>query len=146
VVDQYAWPTDANTKVLIYGAHVGLKAAGTYTATYTVTGTIGYMMSNVVLYDGVSSTAPLRAFTHATGTSTTASLNVTSAANELVIGFCFAGNPVVAGAGQDMRWDAVAGWGNASWSDEVGAASVTHSYDLTSSFWWMISAGALKPM
>ena len=146
VVDQFAWPTDVDTKVLIYGAHVGLKPAGTYTATYTVTGTIGYMMSNVVLYDGVSSSAPLRAFTHATGTSTTASINITSAANELVVGFCFAGKAVVPDFSQDVRWDATASWGNASWSDEIGAASVTHSYGLTSSFWWMISVGALKPM
>lgn len=146
VVDQYAWPTDANTKVLIYGAHVGLKPAGTYTATYTVTGTIGYMMSNVVLYDGVDSVNPLRAFTHATGTSTTASINITSAAGEMAVGFCFAGNPPTPDASQALRWDATAGWGNASWSDEVGAASVTHSYTLSPSFWWMISAGALKPM
>jgi hypothetical protein len=146
VVDSFAWPTDADTKVSIYGAYIGQKPAGTYTATYTVTGTIGYFMGNVVLYDGVASAASLRAFTHATGTSTTASINITSAATELVVGFCFSGNPVTANASQVMRWDATASWGNASWSDEPGAASVTHSYALSPSTWWMISAGALRPM
>jgi hypothetical protein len=146
VVDTFAWPTDADTKVSIYGAYIGQKEAGTYTATYTVTGTIGYFMGNVVLYDGVASAASLRAFTHATGTSTAASLNITSAATELVVGFCFAGSAVTADASQAMRWDATASWGNASWSDEAGAASVTHSYTLGASNWWMISAGALKPM
>ena len=146
VVDQYAWPGDPDTKVLIFGAYVGQKPAGTYTATYTVTGTIGYAMANVVLYDGVSSSAPLRAFTHATGTSGTASVNITSAVGELVVGFCFGGNPVTADVSQAMRWDAGASWGNASWSDEAGAASLTHSYAVTPSFWWMVSAGALRPM
>jgi hypothetical protein len=146
VADSFAWPTDADTKVLVYGAYVGQKAAGTYTATFTVTGTIGYFTGNVVLYDGVASTAPLRAFTHTTGTGTAASINITSAATELVVGFCFGGNPMTADASQAMRWDATASWGNASWSDEVGAASVTHSYTLSPSAWWMISAGALRPM
>lgn len=146
LVDQYNWPGDPDTKVLIYGAYIGQKPAGTYTATYTVTGTIGYLMGNVLLYDGVNSSAPLRAFTHTTGTGATASISITSAANELVVGFCFAGNLATAGAGQSVWWDATASWGNAAWSDEAGAVSVTHSYGVTPPAWWMISAGALKPM
>ena len=82
----------------------------------------------------------------ATGLGTTASVDVASAAGELVadvVGTQNAGATVSVGPGQTERWNQVGTAGVGAASSEPGAATVTMSWDLAEVENWSISAVAL---
>jgi hypothetical protein len=82
-----------------------------------------------------------------TGSSTTPSVNVSSAAGELVIDFLVSGpRTLTADGSQTERVDStVAGNHSQGGSEEAGAASVTMSWTLSSASDWAITGVSLKP-
>lgn len=99
-------------------------------------------------YTGVNPTTPFGTFASASGISTTATVNASSAVGELVYGVVAFNNGstnLAVGAGQAEYWDgtvnsSIAGAG----STETGAASVTISWTSTAQP-WTIAAVSLKP-
>ncbi len=85
----------------------------------------------------------------ATGTSTTPSVTVSSAADEIVVDsvtIAHSGTFSV-GAGQTQRWNAIsAGWTKYAGSTEPGAATTPMSWNNSASQAWAISAVSVKPV
>lgn len=98
-------------------------------------------------YTGVNQGTPLGTFASATGSGTTATVNASSATNDLVygvVGFNNADIDLAPGSGQTEYWDqtvnsSIAGAG----STKAGAASVTMSWTSTSAI-WSIGAVSIK--
>jgi uncharacterized repeat protein (TIGR01451 family) len=111
------------------------------------------IVASAISFTGVNQTTPLGNFVGATAQSTTASVNVSSRAGELVLDtVCTNGdaNTLTVNAGQTKRWDLFSGTGDASnaragGSTEPGASSVTMSWTLGLSKAWAIGAVAIKP-
>ena len=98
----------------------------------------------VCTYYNVNQSTPLGTSAKATGTSTTASVNVTSAAGELVCDAVIGLNSLAAGGGQTPTYD------NSVYipdkgSYKNGAASVTMSWTLGGSNLWLIMGVSIKP-
>jgi hypothetical protein len=130
------------------------------TGTYDVVITFNAELSSVaragvMTFTGVNQTTPLGTFASATGSASPATVNVTSAANELVfdtVGSESQSSPfsLTVGAGQTERWNSVImGYDRflAAGSTEPGAASVTMSWTIVpaSSVPWAIGAVPIKP-
>lgn len=104
-------------------------------------------------YTGVSQTTPLGTAASANATSTAPSVNVSSAADELVhdVVDVIGSNTYTIGAGQTERWTKTASSSgvvdvvNARGSTEVGAATTTMSWTLALSDLWVIAAVPIKP-
>ncbi len=102
----------------------------------------------VKTYSGVDLTTPFGTLSSAFGTSTTASVSVSSAVNELVfgvVGFNNGSTNITPGAGQTEYYDktinsSIAG----SASEKAGAASVTMTWTSTSVS-WTIGTVSIKP-
>jgi len=111
--------------------------------------------AGVMTFTGVNQTTPLGTFASAIGSASPATVNVTSAANELVfdtVGTESQSSPfsLTVGAGQTQRWSSVSmGYDRflAGGSTEPGAASVTMSWAIvpTTSIPWAIAAVPIKP-
>ena len=104
----------------------------------------------VSIYTGVAQTGSTGIIATATGDSTTPSVAVTSATDELVVDIVGwnAGDDGTAGAGQTKRSEAFIGTGasmDVATSDEAGAASVTMSWVVTTGGGWLIIGIPLKP-
>jgi len=92
---------------------------------------------------GAHQTTPFSGATGATATSTTPSVTVTSAANDMVVDTVMSLFALTVGAGQTQRWNtSIAGLFGAG-STEPGAASVTMSWTMASDS-WAISAVNVK--
>ena len=106
----------------------------------------GDIAMGAATYTGVDGNTPFGSSATATGTSTTASVAVTSAANELVVDVVAANNATLSvGASQTSRWNtAVSGSVRGAHSQEAGAASVTMSWTVGSSVAWATLGVALK--
>jgi len=105
-------------------------------------------------YTGVNQTTPHGTPAKATGTSTTASVDATSAAGELVVDSVASvgtGGTLTVGADQTQRGNGVTTGGtnpsnvNGGISEQAGAASVTMSWGVAVSNEWAIVGVALKP-
>jgi hypothetical protein len=99
-------------------------------------------------FTGVHQTTPTGTFASATGSGTAPSVNVTSAADEVVIDTVGnnSGATATVGAGQTERWNQpIPGLVTGAGSTEPGASSVTMSWTLSSSINWAIGAVPLKP-
>jgi len=111
------------------------------------------VVASAISFTGVNQTTPLGTFVGATGQSTTASVNVSSAPGELVLDTVTTNgdaNTLTANAGQTEQWDLFSGTGDLNnvrggGSTEPGAASVTMSWRLGASKVWAIGAVAIKP-
>jgi CSLREA domain-containing protein len=111
--------------------------------------------AGVMTFTGVNQTTPLGTFTSAIGSASPATVNVASAANELVfdtVGSMSTSSPftLTVGAGQTERWNSVVmGYERylSAGSTESGAASVTMSWTIapTTSVPWAIAAVPIKP-
>ncbi|MDQ3195170.1 MAG: hypothetical protein M3Q32_02020 [Pseudomonadota bacterium] len=129
------------------------------TANVVVTPSINNIkyVAGAVSYFGVDQTTPLGSFAAATGGSGTPTVNVSSAANDLVVdvvavGDALLGNSIAPGAGQTQRYNintaTILGGGMiGAGSTEPGAATVTMSWTQNGSLngRWAIGAVALKP-
>ena len=97
---------------------------------------------------GVDPTTPVGTFAVADNTNTDPTVDVSSDTDELVVGF----NSVkssqnhTAGAGQTERYDVFNAGTSGTFSDEVGAATTTHSYTIPQSRRWALVAVGLKPV
>jgi hypothetical protein len=104
-----------------------------------------------ITYTGVHQTTPLGSFAPATGTSTSASVNASSATNELVFDTvaCKDCDSLAFGGGQTQRWnESILSGGDSVYSGgstEAGDTSVTMSWTLGDSKAWSIGAVPIKP-
>ena len=106
----------------------------------------GDIVIGAATYTGVDGNIPFGSASTATGTSTTASVAVTSAANELVVDVVAANNAsLTVGASQTERWNTAATSSvRGAHSQEAGAASVTMSWTVGSSVAWATIGAPLK--
>lgn len=123
--------------------------AGTYNIVVTVAGNVFDFGAGATSLTGVHQTVPLGTAATATGTSTTPSVTVSSAADELVFDslVIIHSGTLTVGAGQTQRWNAIAAFGFIKYagSTEGGAASTTMSWSNSSSQTWAIVAVPIKP-
>ena len=122
---------------------------GTHDIVVTVTGSVFDFGAGAISYTDAHQTTPLGTAVTATGTSTTPSVTVSSAADELVDDglVIIHGGTLSVGAGQTQRWNAIASSGFIKYagSTEGGAASTTMSWSNSSSQTWAIVAVPIKP-
>lgn len=122
---------------------------GTHDIVVTVSGNVFDFGAGAISYNDVHQTVPLGTAVTATGTSTTPTVDVSSAADELVddgLVIIHSGTLSV-GAGQTQRWNAIAGgFIKYAGSTEGGAASTTMSWSNSSSQAWAIVAVPIKPV
>ncbi len=121
----------------------------TGTATVTVHGNPADSGANIVVgvttWTGVDQTTPLGPFASANGMSTTATVDVTSAAGELVHDTVSANIMSLAvGAGQTQRWN-LSPQHTGGGSTEPGAATVTMSWVAEIPVDWAIGGVSIKP-
>lgn len=136
-----------NAHVWIYGIPVGSMSAATHQiqvqwddAGSDRQGTIAARS-----YSSVHQSSSVGTFVTANGDSTTPTVNVSSAASEMVVdATCHFNGASTAGAGQSERWDNNGDTDGAG-SEEAGASTTTMSWTITSSE-WVIVAGPLKPL
>jgi hypothetical protein len=116
----------------LFGLAVGNKAAGTYNAMITLSAAgLDYVIANLASYQGVDQTASAGLAATAFSNINIATVDVASAAGELVVGYGYCdggGGAASAGEGQTARWDHAGAGGASMFSDEPGAAIITHSY------------------
>jgi hypothetical protein len=152
-VTQPARSTDLSNGVEMFILKEPLPAAGTYTVAVSLNAGVEYAVGGSASFNGVNQTTPNRPFQSANGTSTTPTVVVTSATNELVIDTVstqFAGGTLVVGAGQTERWNGLTCFGGinsvGAGSTEPGAATTTMSWTQTNSVPWAIGAVSLIPL
>lgn len=127
------------------------EGANTLAATYNNVGPTAKVVIRALSYTGVDQTTPLGALASASGYTTTATVNVSSASAELVsdMGVCMsAGATLVVGADQTSRYELDTGESGIAafgFSDEAGASSVTMSWSGWVTDYWMIGAVPIKP-
>ena len=135
----------AYQKIWIYQ----LVAPATGTADVVVTFSTapnGGAVVGVVTFTGVNQSTPLGTFVSAQGTSTTPSVNVSSATGELVFDTVNHYWPLTVGANQTQRWNTGSGNIYGAGSTESGAATVTMSWTASGSDTWAIGAVPIKPV
>jgi uncharacterized repeat protein (TIGR01451 family) len=109
------------------------------------------IIAGVMTFSGVDQTTPLGTAANAIGASTTATVNVASAAGQLVFDTASADDArgFTVGAAQTSRWNFSAGGPadgiTGAASTEAGAPSVTMSWTLGSSDDWAICAVPIRP-
>jgi hypothetical protein len=127
------------------------------TIAVTLTGSVNIIEGFGVSYTGVNQTTPTGTPAGATGASTAPSVNVTSAASELVVDVVGAKaddatETLVVGASQTSRGEEGSSDGGTVFvyggvSEEAGAASVTMSWDMSpNNNNWAIAGSPLKPV
>ncbi len=112
----------------------------------------GTVTVGATTFAGVDQTTPLGTAATAQGTSTTSTVNVTSATGQLVFGTtAFDGSPTLSlpgGSGQTLAWNQTisnpASTLAGAASTEPGAATVTHSYSSSASQPWSIVAAGIR--
>jgi hypothetical protein len=120
-------------------------ATGAHNVVVTVSGGNTEIDAGAETYIGVDQASPVSGYVDASGQSSTATVNVTSATGDLVVD---AAGPIQTtisvGAGQTQRHNRV-GTNNANGSStEAGAGTVTMSWTLASSKDWCICALSMK--
>lgn len=125
-------------------------ATGSNTVSISTSDQVYDIGIGVISLTGVHQSVPLGTALQTTGTSTTPSVTVSSAADELVVdALCINNNGALAvHASQTSRWNATTG--NAfikyAGSTEVGAASTTMSWTNGTSQNWSMAAVPIKPV
>ena len=126
-------------------------ATGANTLSVTFSGSGTYEMGlSAHSFTGVDQSTPLAAFTSGSGTSTTPSIAVSSAADQIVIdSLCIThSGTLTVGAGQTERSNFIGSGGTIRHgaSTETGAASTTMSWDNSTSQGWVFSGAAIMPV
>lgn len=122
--------------------------AGTHDIVVTYSDVCDYAIAGGVSYTGVDQTAPIGTATKANSDTGDPTVDVSSAAGELVVDSTIMDSPsTTVGAGQTERVNIQAGTPTLSqgMSEEAGAATVTMSWDQTQSDAWAVVAVPLKP-
>lgn len=136
--------------VYVYGLKVANKTGGTYTISIDLAlGTGGEIASASIALNGVNQTTPFGTGVSATGATSPATVNASSAATELVIDVASvvaAANTLTAGAGQTVNtgFPVTNSSVRTSSSWETGAATTTMSWTLGSNNQWAIAAVPVK--
>src|SRR3990172_4795185 len=123
---------------------------GTANVVATWSASADEVCAGVVTFAGVNQSTPRRGtYALANGTSTTATVNISSAVNDWVIDFvaCSDPNGITGGAGQIEEWsrEDVDGYSSYGSSTEAGSATTTMSWTLVASTEWRIYAVSLQP-
>lgn len=133
----------------LYGLAVGSIAAGTYNVIITWSSAAQEFVLGASSWHNVHQSSPLGTAATATGgSSTTPTVNVSSATGEVVVDMLEVDNGVTmtVGAGQTQRWQfRQASHTSGGCSSEAGAATVTMSWTLGSTDFWAITGVSLKP-
>ena len=137
--------------VQLWGLVAPSTGANDVVVTYTNSTNSGVdvLMAGAITATNVSQSSPLGTPASATGSSTAATVNVSSATDELVLDIVGTGTLVsTVGANQTQRWLQNVNFnsqcGNGAMSTEAGAASVTMSWTVTSDSWAILGV-PLKP-
>ena len=109
-----------------------------YQVVVTFISSISWVAVGSISFLGASGT--LGTVASAYGLSTSASVNVSSVTNEMVVDVISARRALTVGAGQTSQWyvELNSGQDARAQSTEAGAASVTMSWTLSESFYWVI--------
>lgn len=125
-------------------------ATGANNVVVTFSTTVDDIAAGAASFIGVNATTPLGTAAGASGVSTTATVNVSSATGEMVFDNILFDNryfPANPAGGQTQRWTQNGSAGNVhgSSSTKAGAGSVTMSWTPTTSSIWVIVAVPVKP-
>lgn len=139
--------TNGGHTVAFYGLIA--PTTGTNTVVVSASGTMTDLGAGAVSFTGAHQTTPFGTANTATGSSTAPSVNVSSAADEIVVdtlSIIHNGTLTVDGS-QTQRWNAIGGFGFIKYggSTETGAASTPMSWSNSTSQDWAISAVPVKP-
>ncbi len=125
-------------------------STGANTVLVSATGPMTDLGAGAVSYTDAHQTTPFGTAVTATGTSTTPTVNVSSAADEIVVDALniLHNGTLTVGAGQTQRWQAIGGSGFIKYagSTETGSATTTMSWANSTSQAWAISAVPVKPV
>lgn len=142
--------SQVNGSVTVYQYGLIAPATGSNNISVSLSGPPSYCIAGGVTYTGAHQTTAFGTSAKATGSDTTPTVDVTSAATEVVIDtVSWRNNDVTAtaGAGQTQRWninDLDDDFGCAC-STETGAATTTMSWTLSGSSGWTIVGTPIKP-
>ncbi len=142
--------TAANGNYKIAGFYLIAPATGTNNIIVSFSGSMMDMGAGAVSFTDAHQTTPLGTAVTATGTSTTPSVTVSSAAGEIVVdGLAIVhGGTLTVGGSQTQRWNAVASGGYIKYagSTQGGAASTTNTWTNSTSQVWAQGAVPVKPV
>lgn len=140
----------ANGQYHIDGLHLIAPATGTNNLVATFSGSVFDVGMGSVSFTGADQTNPLGTAVTATGTSTTPSVTVSSAAGEIVIdGLVIVhGGTLTVGGSQTQQWNSIASGGYIKYagSTQNGAASTTNTWTNSTSQVWAQGAVPVKPV
>jgi hypothetical protein len=123
------------------------STGSSYNVVITWSGSADAPQGTAVAFSGVNQTTPFRgSIAKATGTSTTPSVNVSSASGDIVIDFVTAtsaGGNIAPGANQIQQYETADSSLSSAASTEAGAATVTMSWTSDNDI-WTISGGSLQ--
>lgn len=142
--------TAANGNYKIAGFYLIAPATGTNNVVISFSGTMSDMGAGSVSFTDAHQTTPLGTAVTATGTSTTPSVTVSSAAGEIVVdGLAIIhGSTLTVGGSQTQRWNAIASGGFIKYagSTQNGASSTTNTWTNGNSQTWAQGAVPVKPV
>ncbi|MCH8247650.1 MAG: VCBS repeat-containing protein, partial [Bacteroidetes bacterium] len=122
-------------------------ATGTHNVVVTFASMTEDASLGIITFTGVHQTTPLGTFASTSGSSTSASVNVSSATGELVFDHIAVINATVTvGSGQVQRWNVMGSEARAAGSTEPGATTTTMSWSRGTSGPWSIGAVSIKPV
>lgn len=140
--------TSGNREVALYSLIAPATGANNVQVTSTP-GVATELTGGAVSFTDCHQTTPTGTAVTGSGTSATPSVNVSSAATEIVLDnlSIFHDGTLTVGAGQTQRWNAigVGGFAKYAGSTETGAGTTTMSWSNSTSQAWAISAVAVKP-
>ena len=103
-----------------------------------------HLMAGATSWTGVHQTTPLGTAGNATGTSSTATVNVTTVSGDAVVDTVSTANAVTVGASQTQRWNlSQAGFKGAGSTEDATTTTTTMSWTFVSGD-WAITAVPLK--
>lgn len=123
-------------------------ATGANDIVVTMAGSATYIVGGATSWTGVDQSTPLGTAAKATGSASPATVDVTSAAGEVVLdaACAIAGVTMTVGASQTSQWNLLAGGVlRGAGSSEGGAGTVTISWTLSASALWATVAVPIKP-
>jgi len=140
----------ANGQYHIDGSHLIAPATGTNNMVATFTGNVFDVGMGSTSFTGADQTTPLGTAVTATGTSTTPSVTVSSAAGEIVLDglVIIHSSTLTVGGSQTQEWNAIANSGFIKYagSSQNGAASVSNTWTNGTSQAWAQGAVPIKPV
>lgn len=145
-VDSVAQSNDARVEIWRLIA----PSIGTHDVVVTFSENLAYgSVAGAMTFTNVHQTTPLGTFASANGTSTAATVDVTSATGELVFDtiVCETCISLTVGGGQTEHWNLsqAGSYAMGAGSTEPGAATVTMSWTLGTVDYWAIGAVPIKP-